>query len=217
MLWLIQLVVKASNKWYYGQKTMKTSICRQKQAKHSSSLDWVSIKASSLPGKVRTVCQKGVCWSCGGLFKINKGTCSGRRHRDSSLWCHKGCGTSIAERQQYSSFISLDGSTNPGLRKEVDWKGGRRDFRWKTAIRALTVSAGKKIVLCVLNYWCELVRTVYITSKAILHILFLGFTFFIKRASNLLFCYSDMGVEIGIMYVTYLLNFTVAFQLRLIA
>lgn len=57
----------------------------------------------------------------------------------------------------------------------------------------------------------------YTASKPILHILLLGFTFSVKRASNLLFGYSHMGVEIGIMQMTYLLNFIIAFQLRLMA
>lgn len=98
----------------------------------------------------------------------------------------------------------------------MDGRGGRRDLRWTAAVRAWQFLQCRKL-FSVLNYWCELVRTVYISSKAILLILFLGFIFSIKRASNLLFCYSHMGFEIGIMYMTYLLNFRIALQLKSMA
>lgn len=48
-----------------------------------------------------------------------------------------------------------------------------------------------------------LVRTVYLTSEAALSILFLHFIFFLKRPSNLLFCYSCMEFKIGIMYMAF--------------
>lgn len=50
-------------------------------------------------------------------------------------------------------------------------------------------------------------RTVCLTSEVALCILFLHFIFFSKRPSSLVFCYGDMGFKIGIMYMTYLLNF----------
>lgn len=56
------------------------------------------------------------------------------------------------------------------------WEGWQ-DLGWKAAVRSLTISAGQKITLCVLNCRCELVRTICTTSEAIVHFLFLGFSF----------------------------------------
>lgn len=158
MLSLVQLAVRGIQQVVLWAKDHKTfHLLRVKTSQTWQQPDRISLKAGSrCPCGVREVCQnKDVCWSCGGLFKRNKATCGGGRCKDFLLVGHKGCGTSVAERQWYCCFISLDGWTNPGPREEVGGRGGRRDLGWKAVVRSLTSSAGQKIILCVLNYWCE--------------------------------------------------------------